>query len=94
MIRVSDDYIIEVTEKNYIVRVDKHKLNKKGKPVYSFVGYYGALKSALQGIFKHATEKALSMDKEITLKDAINTVAKLETDLVQAIASIQLGQEA
>ena len=40
MIRVNDEYVIDVDSMCYTTKIDKHKTDKKGNPVYEVVGYF------------------------------------------------------
>lgn len=69
MIRVNDDYIIDVDPHNYIVKRDLHKErvtvnDKTGEesrtPVYYTVGYFGDIPSAVRGIIRDMNRLGLS----------------------------------
>ena len=52
MIRVNDDYVIDVDSMCYTTKIDKHKTDKKGNPVYEVVGYYKDLDGAILAVIK------------------------------------------
>jgi hypothetical protein len=69
MIRVNDDYIIDVDPHNYIVKRDLHKErvtvdDKTGEetrsPLYNTVGYFGDIPGAVRGIIRDMNRNALS----------------------------------
>ena len=60
MIRVNDDYVIDVDSMCYTTKIDKHKTDKKGNPVYEVVGYYKDLDGAILAVVKSMNRKELS----------------------------------
>ena len=55
MIRINDDWVVDVDQYNYILKKDMHREEKSrdGKsmvPVYNTVGYYGSLRKALDAL--------------------------------------------
>ena len=60
MIRVNDDYVIDVDSMCYTTKIDKHKTDKKGNPVYEVVGYYKDLDGAVLAIVKSMNRSKLS----------------------------------
>ena len=79
MIRVNDNYIVDVDDMNFIAKEDKHKTNtdKNGitKNVYYTIGYYGTLEGALDGIRRDMIKKSLA-EGEVSLKEAIEVINK------------------
>ena len=57
MIRVNDDYVIDVDSMCYTTKIDKHKTDKKGNPVYEVVGYYKDLDGAILAVVKSMNRK-------------------------------------
>lgn len=80
MIRVNDDYVIEVDEMNYTVKKDLHKkaVDKNGEEydMYKTLGYFNNLENALSGIIKNRLVTAYS-DGEITLEEAIERLGDI-----------------
>lgn len=60
MIRVNDNYVIDVDSMCYTAKIDKHKTDKKGNPVYEVVGYYKDLDGAVLAIVKSMNRSKLS----------------------------------
>ena len=60
MIRVNDDYVIDVDSMCYTTKIDKHKTDKKGNPVYEVVGYYKDLDGAILAVVKSMNRRKLS----------------------------------
>ena len=79
MIRVNDNYIVDVDDMNFIAKEDKHKTStdKNGitKNVYYTIGYYGTLEGALDGIRRDMIKKILA-EGEVSLKEAIEAINK------------------
>lgn len=55
MIRINDDWVVDVDQYNYILKKDMHREEKSrdGKsmvPVYNAVGYYASLRKALDAL--------------------------------------------
>ncbi len=72
MIQVDKNYIIDVDKYCYTVKIDKHKEDKNGNPVYDVWGYYSSLENAIKGVINamntaklkrgtHDLEKALQI---------------------------------
>lgn len=85
MIRVNDDYVIELQKMNYIVKEDKHKkvLDDNGKEVdlYKVCGYYTSLESALEGVKKSMSFAALE-NGEYSLEEAITKIREINDAFV------------
>jgi hypothetical protein len=69
MIRIDEDYIIDVDPHNYIVKRDLHKErvtvnDETGEetrtPVFNTVGYFGDIPSAVRGIIRDMNRTELS----------------------------------
>lgn len=69
MIRVDNDYFIEIDQYEYTVKRDTHKVAvKKDKitgeetrtPLYHTVGHFGGLTGALKGVLKDMNAKELA----------------------------------
>ena len=73
MIRVNDDYVIDVDSMCYTTKIDKHKTDKKGNPVYEVVGYYKDLDGAILAVVKSMNRKELS-DGVYELKEALEII--------------------
>lgn len=73
MIRVNENYCIDVDDNCYTVKIDKHKENKKGNPVFEVVGYYGSLASAVKGVIESMNRRKLN-DGILTLEKAVEIV--------------------
>ena len=72
MIQIDKNYIIDVDKHCYTVKIDKHREDKNGNPVYEVWGYYSSLENAIKGVIDamntaklkrgtHDLEKALQI---------------------------------
>ena len=81
MVRVNDDYIIEVDSLNYTVKRDEHKTRAekvegndvKVVPVFTTVGYYYDLETSIQGVIKDMNRRQLGEGTH-ELREAVNMV--------------------
>ena len=67
MIRVDNDYVINVDNRQYTACFDPHKTSidkKTGKeiPVYKELGYYRKLQNAIKRILEHKAKNGLISD--------------------------------
>lgn len=94
MIRVNDDYVIEVDTMNYVAKEDKHKtrVDKNGeeKDAYRTVGYYGTLKGALVGI-KEDMFKSKAVSGEISLENALKELKSIDKEFIETFNKV-LGE--
>lgn len=88
MIRVNDDYIIDIDEMNYVAKFDYHKTttDKNGveKPTYKTIGYYGSLASAISGIKKQMQMNAFEQEV-MKLDKAIEKIDEIEKEFNRLI---------
>jgi len=79
MIRVNDDYIIEIDNYNFTAKRDLHqaRIKKDGSTEDQFktVGYYGDFSSAIRGIIRDMNIRELS-DGVKTLEEALGIILK------------------
>ena len=81
MVKVNDDYFIEIDSLNYTVKRDEHKTRAvkvedndvKVAPVFTTVGYYGDLATSISGIIKDMTRRQLGEGTH-ELHEAVNMV--------------------
>jgi hypothetical protein len=84
MVRVNEDYVVDVDTLSYTAKEDLHNTNKKGEPTYHTIGYYGTLKQALLGIFEYKARKSLSKGEK-SLYEAVKVLSDIKNELMQAI---------
>lgn len=82
MIRVNDDYIIEVDSFNYTVKRDTHKkrvvrdkitLKETEIDLFTNVGYFNDLTGAIKGVIEDMNKRDLSR-RTVTLLEAVEIV--------------------
>lgn len=95
MISVYGDYVIDVDDMNYTVKLDRHKTvtDKNGNTtdVYDTKGYYNTLKSALRGVRDMVVSDKLSQE-DMSLNQAVKTVVevnqKFEDIMLKALGEV------
>ena len=82
MIRVNEDYIIDVDSYNYTLKRDVHKTTKikldgeeTERPIYVTIGYFGSLDKALERLLAENIKEKLN-DGVYSLKEAVKIVKK------------------
>lgn len=93
MIRINNDYVIDVSDLEYTLQIDTHtttynKKSEKEYPVYKTVGHYTTLASALNGARLDMRRKMLA-DGEYTLKEAIDKVLELDDEFTRMMERIK-----
>lgn len=81
MIRINDDYIIDIDEYNYTVKKDMHcirtRVRKDGTPyeedVFETKGFYGSLEKALDRVHEEIIKDKLK-DGAHPLSEALQTI--------------------
>lgn len=76
MVILNKDLVVEVSQSNYTLMLDKHKQDKKGNPVYETLGYYCTLAGAVRGARDYCIKKRLE-EHEHSLCEAINEMQKI-----------------
>ena len=87
MIRVDNDYYIDVDEQCYTVKIDTHKTDKKGNEVYVIVGYYKNLQNAIKGVIDYQNKKKLKSEN-YDLKEALKIVLDNNTRFEKLLKSV------
>ena len=88
MITLIHDLVIDVDTNNYTVMLDKHKCDKKGKPIYERLGYYGTLESAIQAARRYCIRKQLEADV-YTLTDAIGIMKSITEEFSKLLTGVR-----
>lgn len=76
MIKVDDDYVIDLDGMNYIPKVKRTRINKVTKETYEdleTIGYYGTLKGAIRGLLDFKVRNLL-MEGTKSLETALKCV--------------------
>jgi len=80
MIRVNEDWVIDVDDKNYTVMRDEHKISfnklyNKEMPQYTNVAYFGKMAHVLPFLAERiAKEKIMKYPEDISLSEAIQEI--------------------
>lgn len=77
MIRLIDDYVINISGNQYVLAIDENKIDKQGKVVHTAIGYYttitAAIKAAAQDCYKRRLENSIySLEEAIEIIKSIN----------------------
>jgi len=80
MIRLTDDYVIEVDNYNYALYRDYGKNKKNGSPMRKALGYFGTMQELLDYWAEISARNKLMEQDEISLAEAVGIVKQeLET---------------
>ena len=79
MITLIHDLIIDVSQTNYTLMVDKHKQDKNGNPLYDTLGYYATLERAILGARDYYIRKCLG-ESTRPLDEAVEIVRQINTE--------------
>jgi len=74
-IHVIDGYFIEVDDRNFTLKVDTGRLNKKGEPIVNDIGYYSTVDAAVNKVIQL---KVLNENDELTLKEYIEKLREVK----------------
>lgn len=84
MVILKHDLIVDVSQNNFTLMVDKRKLDKKGNPVYETLGYYNTLAGAVYGARDYCIRKSLS-DCAYDLPEAIKEIKRITAEFVELL---------
>lgn len=84
MITLIHDCVVEVSQHNYTLMLDKHKQDKNGKPLYETLGYYHTLTGAVNGAKDYFIKKRLSIDT-YTLDKAIEVIKQINKEFIDLL---------
>lgn len=92
MIRINDDWLIDVDQYNYIIKKDTHKMVKArdGKtmvPGYTTVGYYGSLRKALDALGGEIIRDKLRGGSR-TLCEAVQAIRECEAEWKRLVEEV------
>lgn len=97
MVKVNDDYIIEIDSLNYTVKRDEHKTREekvKGSdevkvvPVFTTVGYYYDLVTSIRGVIKDMNRRELGSGTH-TLQEAVDIVLKNNRRVTELLEKVE-----
>ena len=92
MIRINDDWVIDVDAYNYILKRDLHRMEKSRDkktmvPAYTTIGYYGSLRKALERLREEIIRERLR-DGLRTLTEALQTIRECNKEWSELIEKV------
>lgn len=84
MIILTHDLVVNVSDYNYTLMLDKHTVDKNGKPVYDTLGYYTNLAGAVSGARDYCIKKRLG-DMVCDLRGAIDEMTKITNEFLNLL---------
>ena len=97
MVKVNDDYIIEVDSLNYTVKRDEHRTREekvtgsdevKVVPVFTTVGYFYDLTASIRGVIKDMNRRELGSGTH-TLQEAVDIVIKNNSRVTELLGAVE-----
>ena len=87
MVTLIHDCVVEVSQNNYTLMLDKHKQDKEGKPLYEILGYYNTLTGAVNGAKDYFIKKRLSVNT-YTLDKAIEIIKQVNKEFIDLLKTV------
>lgn len=91
MIRINDDYAIQVDQTNYVLvrlgTVTKKDSKNYGEETSSTVGFYSTLDNALYAAMREIQRDAL-MDGDMSLGEAVSEVRRISREMKEMLSSL------
>ena len=81
MIHIKGDYYIDADETQFILKEDKHKVDKEGRPIFDNLGYYGTFKQAVSGFLKMEQRGNIASGPDRELDEAFRDMNLLVIEL-------------
>ena len=92
MIRVNEDWVVDVDSYNYILKKDLHRMTKdrNGKPIpaYDTQGYFSSLQAALERLGEEMVREKL-MGGTRCLAEAVNAIREGRDEWRELIGRIE-----
>lgn len=89
MVRIDDDYIVDIDAMSYTAKKNTHKKDKDGNTIYSAIGYYGSLGNAVKGIYEHKATNKLS-EGENPISEAIKILEELKEEMNMKLEGLNI----
>ena len=87
MIKLIHNYVVDVSQYNYTLMIDKLKHNKDGKPVYETVGYYSSLSGAIVAAKENCIKRQF-FDSTVSLEEAVQTVNQISQEFSDLLKEV------
>ena len=84
MVYLKHDLFIDVSQNNYTLMLDKHKLDKNGNAVYEPLGYFCTLAGAVHGARDYCIKKRLG-DVALELRGAIEEILRIDMEFYKML---------
>lgn len=84
MITLKHDLVVDVSQNNYTLMLDKHKQDKNGNPLYETLGYYNTLTGAVNGARDYCVRKNLASDV-YSLRGAVDEMKRITDEFVNLL---------
>lgn len=91
MIKLTENYVVQVDVHNYTLLRDRGRVDKDGKPTYETLGYYGDLAGAINGAIQHMTRLRLS-DGKHDLADALRVIRECTGEFKGLLEKVMEGE--
>ena len=87
MINLIHDYVVDVNQYNYILMIDRHRQDKKGKPVYETLSYHGDLEGAIFAAKRDYVKKQLG-EEPCVLDEAIRIINQVHEEFSDLLKEV------
>ena len=81
MIILKHDLVVDTDGYDYTLMLDKHKVDKKGEPVYDTLSYHGSLTGAVRSARDYCVKKRLN-EEVFTLSEAVEEMASITDEFM------------
>ena len=92
VIRVNEDYVIDVNRYEYTVKCSKHTVDKKGEEVFETVGHYSTPEHAIKGVIGSMNKKQLS-DGIHSLEQVVKIIVSNNAKFYDLLSKVVLNNE-
>ena len=90
MIKINENYAIDVDRYNYILVKNEHRKDKNGKDVYKTIGYYNNIKAAFSACAEWCAVENLTND-EFSLKEAVKIIQNTYDEFKKLLEEVVCG---
>lgn len=85
MIHIKGNYYIDADETQFILKEDKHRVDKEGRPIFDSLGYYGTFKQAVSGFLKMEQRGNIANGPDRELDEAFRDMNLLVLELEELL---------
>lgn len=87
MIKLKHDFVVDSNKNNYILMLDKHKEDEKGRAIYETLGYYSTLEGAIYGA-KSILIRMRLRSGVFELEQALEEIRKIHREWVDMLEDV------